>query len=274
MLELNESNYFSVEANTEYCSVSQLKQFIGFKGEPPCESKALAIMRGEYVEKPSTALLLGSYVECALLEPNKLDAFKDAHPEMFSSRGNTKGSLKAEFLKGDRMVERAKQDPFFMKTLVGEHQKIMTGEIYGVPFKIKIDVYREGKYLTDLKTVQSIGESYYNTILSRRQSFVEYFDYISQATIYTEIVRQRTGLILPFFLSCVSKEEEPDLEVIQIDYDTQQERLLELEEPIVNIGKLKRGEVVPIHCGGCAWCRKNKVLTRPISWLELGGELN
>lgn len=274
LIDITSENYYSTEVNKDYCSVSQMKLFEdGFKGEIGCEKKALAEINGEY-ERPSTdALLLGSLVDLMLLEPEKVDAFKEEHPEMFSSRGATAGQLKSQFKIADAMVEKAKNDFLFMASLSGEHQKIFTGEIYGVPFRCKLDVYKAGKYICDLKTCKSIRETYYNPITRQRESFVEYYDYISQASIYQELVYQNTGEKLPFFLCAISKETPVDIEIIEIDNDTMARRLEELEPIIRQIGMLKSGKVEPTSCGVCPYCIERKVLTRPIHFTELAGRL-
>lgn len=274
LITLTDDNYYSQQAGIDYCSVSQLKQFLnGFKGEDACEERALAEIHGEYEPPKSDALLVGSLFDIAMLEPEKLEGFKAMHPEMYSSRGATKGELKAQFKIVDLMVDRANKDKLFMKSLEGEHQKIFTGEIYGVPFKAKLDVYKEGKYICDLKSCKSIRDSYYNPLTKRRESFIEYFDYITQATIYRELVYQNTGDKLPFFICAVSKETPVDLEIIEIDEDTMDRRLEELEEPIKQVQMLKAGEVKPTKCGVCPYCIERKVLTRPINWTELAGRL-
>lgn len=270
--KLTADNYYSTEANKAYVSVSQYKSFIGCGAYNGCEYKALAEINGEYVRPSNEALLIGSYVDCALTEPDKLAEFIESHPDMIAKTGPNKGQLKKDFIKADLMIERARRDSLFMKTLEGNTQTIMTGEIEGVPFKIKMDAYKEGKYITDLKTCESIRKGYYNPVTGTRDNFIGYYDYITQGAIYQEIVYQNTGKRLPFFISAVSKENEPDLEVIQIDNETLAEQLEIVKMNVPQIQMLKNGEVEPIHCGYCDWCKKNKVLSKPISHLDIGGE--
>lgn len=270
---LNEENYFSPESAKMYCSASQYKSFFGCGLYEGCEYKALAEINGEYVREKSDALLLGSFVDCMLTEPEKLEQFYAEHPEMISSRGATKGELKSEFKLGQRMVERAMRDQFFMKTMNGEHQKIMTGEIGGLPFKIKMDVYNPDKFIVDLKTTQSIRKPQYNPRTGRKESFVLYMGYHTQGAIYQEIVRQNTGKTLPFFISAISSELEPDIEVIQIDNDFLAEELEVIKSNAEIIKMLKNGEAEPCRCNKCEWCRRNKVLTKPVNYLEIDGEI-
>jgi hypothetical protein len=270
-LKLTSENYFGLDAAKAYCSVSQLKRFIGSGGKVGCEVQALAEINGEIdPPEPSKAMLLGSYVDCLLLEPEKKDTFTANHPEMFSSRGETKGQLKSDYTIADAMVKTAKADKVFMKALSGKKQQIMTGEIFGVPFKIKVDVLGDKK-ITDLKTCASITETQFNPVTGLRETFAEFYDYDLQGAIYQEIVRQNTGKKLPFFLACISKEKVPDHEVIWIDDESLEERLFNEQANIIHVGMLKRGEVEPKACGVCDYCRSRKKVKKAINWREIGG---
>lgn len=270
-IKLTEDNYYSAESNKQYMSVSQLKSFIGVPAFQGCEVRALAELNGDYQKEKSDALMIGSYVDIALTGTDEeMEKFKAENPQIFSSRGETKGQLLAKYKNADSMVERVKKDELFMKTLSGKHQVIMTGEIYDVPFKIKIDSLLDNA-IVDLKTCESITKAYYDAELGQRVSFIPYMNYILQGAIYQEIVRQNTGKTLPFFLSCVSKEKDTDIEVIQIDNDTLQEELQRVEPYIRHVQMIKNGEVEPLACGCCDYCRQRKRLTKPISWTEIGG---
>ena len=269
-MKLTAENYFSQEAAKEYCSVSQLKRFIGSGGQWGCEERALAEINGEVKpSEPSTAMLLGSYVDCMLLEPKKKEAFEKSHPEMFKKDG----SLYAAYDIAPEMVKTAQADKVFMKALAGKKQQILTGEIFGVPFKIKVDVLGDKK-ITDLKPCASITETQYNPVRGQRETFAEYYDYDLQGAIYQEIVRQNTGKKLPFFLACISKEKVPDHEIIWIDDESLEERLFNEQANIIHVGMLKRGEVKPRKCGMCEYCRSKKRVTKAINWREIGGKLD
>ena len=150
MLELNKENYFSQEANAAYWSASLIKDFLD------CEARALASVRGEYERPSTTALLVGSYVDAYFEGPGAVYSFVQNHPEIIKRDG----TLKAEYVKADEMVDRAASDPVFMEYMTGEKQVIRTGEIFGFPFKIKMDVYQPGKRIVDLKTVRDLKSVY------------------------------------------------------------------------------------------------------------------
>ena len=110
-LKLNNSNYYSDEANQEYISVSQYKDFFGTLGYKGCEAQALAKIRGEYKEEPSTALLVGCYVDSYF--EGTLEQFKEEHPEILKKDG----TLKAEYIKADAMIAAAEESFCFLSDL-------------------------------------------------------------------------------------------------------------------------------------------------------------
>lgn len=60
---LTAENYYSQEANEEYMSVSQFKDFCGTYGKMPCEFTAMEKLKGRWEEPKSKALMVGSYVD-------------------------------------------------------------------------------------------------------------------------------------------------------------------------------------------------------------------
>lgn len=271
---LTSENYYSVEANKKYVSVSQYKDFCGSIGKRGCECFALAKMRGEIEEVATTPLMVGSYVD-AYFE-GTLPTFAAQHPEIYSSRGKTAGELKAEYKQASSMIDRAEQDPLFMQYMAGKKQVIMTGEIEGVPVKIKIDS-TDGRRLTDLKTVKSINETFYVKDSGERVSFVEWWNYDLQAAVYQEIYRQNTGEVLPFYICAISKDKtdnipHPRIAVIELQPMILQERLIEVKQNITHIQDLKTGVIDPIPCEKCDWCADHLPLQGVISSDQLMAE--
>ena len=181
LIALTPENYYSQEANMQYVSVSQYKDFNGTTGKLGCEAYAMAKLRGEVEEVSTTPLLVGSYVD-AYFE-GTLPTFSAQHPEIFSSRGKTAGELKAEYKQASAMIDRAEKDKVFMQYMAGDKQVIMTGEINGIPVKIKIDSC-DGKRITDLKTVKSVTETFYAKDLGQRLNFCEWWGYDLQALLF------------------------------------------------------------------------------------------
>jgi hypothetical protein len=272
---LTPENYYTVEANKAYVSVSQYKDFNGTTGKLGCEAYALAKMRGEVAETVTTPLLVGSYVD-AYFE-GTLATFAAQHPEIFSSRGKTAGELKSEYKQAELMIERAIKDEVFMRYMAGDKQVIMTGEIEGVPVKIKIDSF-DGIRITDLKTVRSITETFYAKDLGQRLNFCEWWGYDLQAAVYREIVRQNTGEVLPFYICAISKDKTDNIphqriKVIEVPPMKMDEKLTEVKQQITKIQALKDGDYEPLRCEVCDYCADTEVLDGPVSMDQIMGEI-
>lgn len=248
MEELNNNNYHSVEMRKKYMGSSQLKAF------KKCEKEALAQVNGEIEEKSSEALLFGSYVDAYF--SNELEEFTKKHPEMFN---NKTGELKAAFKNVENVIQTIKGDENLLKMLSGQHQVIMTGEIAGVPFKIKIDSYHPGKYIVDQKIMRDMEPVWIEEDGKNiKTDFIDAFGYDAQGAIYQEVVRQNTGLTLPFILAVTTKEESPDKALINIDQEYLDAALEEVKELAPRFQAIKNGTIKPCGCGKCAVCRKTK----------------
>lgn len=263
---LSQENYYSTEANMEYMSVSLYKDFAGTYGRAACEAAALARLKGEWVEEPTASMLIGSYVD-AYFE-GTLPEFRENHPEVFKRDG----TLKAEFLKAEQIYKRAEKDPLFMKYMSGEKQVIMTGEIEGTPWKIKMDSYIPGIAIVDLKVMQSLTDLKWVRDLGYL-NFVQYWGYDIQGAVYREIVYQNTGDKLPFYIAGISREKEPDIEIINVTDYYLNEALDLVKRNIPRILEAKTGQREATRCGCCDYCRHTKVLKHPIGLADLESKI-
>ena len=251
MLNLTNENYHSTEANREYWSVSLFKAF------DRCEACGLATVNGDYERENTTSLLVGSYVDSYF--SGAIESFKADHPEIFNSRT---GELKADYKKAEELIRKIEGQPLMIDYLTGDKQKIMTGELFGVPWKIKIDVHG-GNRLIDLKVVKDF-ESIYQEGFGRR-SWIEYWGYDIQGAIYQKIEQKESGRPepLPFYLAAITKERIPDIAVIEIPQHILDTALKVVEAKIERFDLIKTGEVDPIRCGHCDYCKSTKILTAP-----------
>lgn len=259
---LSSENYFSKEANAEYLSVSQYKDFLGTPHKHGCEAYAMAKLDGLWEDEQGIALLVGSYVDSYF--EGTLPQFEASHPEIFTKQGG----LKAEYRKAEDIIFRIERDEYFMKFLSGEKQVIMTGEIAGAKFKIKIDSYIPDKCIVDLKIMKSIRDLFYIPEKGK-VSFISQYGYDIQGAVYQEIVRQNIGKVLPFYIAAASKEAVTDIEIIQLDDDIMSFKLAEVALNVPKILELKRKEIEPERCGICDYCKFTKKLTAPISQNDL-----
>lgn len=230
---LTQENYYSREANELYFSVSQYKDFA------KCEAMAMAKIRGEYERPMTRALLVGSFVD-AYFE-GTLPQFTKANPEIFTR----KNELRSEFRKANEIISRVTMDEMFGRFMSGEKQRIMTFELFGVLWKMKMDSYLEGICITDLKVVANFR----NLPLWR---------YDLQGAVYQAGVERATGEKLPFYLAAVTKERVVDLDIFQIPQSTLDVALREIEANIERYAEVKSGMTAPKYCGYCDYCKSIK----------------
>jgi hypothetical protein len=252
---LDSSNYFSVENNMKYMSCSQYKEFLD------CEFRALAEVKGEYKREKTTALLIGSYVDSYF--SGTLDLFKAENPEIFLK---DKITLRSEYHHANYIIARIERDPYFMKFLQGEKQVIKTGEINGVPFKIKMDSYFPGKAIVDLKIMKDFAPVWKDGL---KLSFVEFWKYDYQSAIYIHI----EGNNLPFIITAATKEKEPDIEVFSVEQNRLDYCLGQVKENVPRFADIKKGLIEPVRCLQCDYCKSHKVLSK-ITVFDMIGVMN
>lgn len=271
-MELTNENYFSHEARMEYMGSSQFKAFV------KCPSCELAKINEEFEEEKTTALLMGSYIDAYFSD--EMEDFRHNNLEIFKKDG----TLKSEFQQCEDIIKFIEKDEKFHKYLTGEHQKIMTGVIAGVPFKIKIDSFFQDKLIVDQKIMKDLSPVWsdeYHCYMN----FVDYYGYNIQGAIYREVVRQNTGKTLPFVLHVTTKEKVPSKALIRID-DEDLDTALKLVEELAPIfdhykhgQKLTEDEMkvleshqIRLECGVCDWCKQNKMITGIFSYHILDPE--
>lgn len=263
---LTAENYFTQEADREYLSVSQYKNFMGSLGKPACEAEAMALLNGEWEREKTTALMVGSYVDAHF--EGSLDLFRAQNPEIFTKQG----TLKAEYRKAEEIINRIERDELFMKFMSGQKQVIMTAEMFGAKWKIKIDSYLENKAIVDLKVMRELHKVEYKKDYGY-MDFIQYWGYDIQGAVYQEVVYRNTGKRLPFFIAAASKEKETDIELIYVDDQHLKEKLIEVERNTPKLLDVKKGLVKPLRCEICDYCKHTKVLKAPIHFSELIGEV-
>lgn len=250
-LILTNENYYSIEANREYMSVSQYKEF------KKCEASAMAQISGGWEKPKTTALMVGSYVDSWF--EGTLEQFKLEHPEIFKKDG----SLKSDFVQAEEIISFIQKDPKFMYYMSGEKQVIMTAELFGTKWKIKLDSYLPGVMIVDGKVMRSMER-----IMGK--SFVEHWGYDIQMAVYSEVVRRVTGFDLDTFLAVVTKQSPPDKDVIHVPRWRREECLSDVERDMPRILAVKSGKQEPQRCGICDYCRSTKMVSEPIDFELVG----
>lgn len=239
MEKLTKENY---KTNHDYMSYSRVSRYM------ECEAATAAGWH-----KPTTiSQLVGSYVDAYF--SGEMEEFKQEHPEILNSRT---GELKSDFKQADSIIERIKSDETFMDYLNGEKQAIMTGEIDGVPFKIKMDVYVKDKRICDLKVLKDFTKVWSNAYNSTT-NFVLAYNYDIEMAIFQEIVRQNTGVKLPCYLLCITKEEPADIGIFELPQSTLDSALVLVKKWLARIKKIESGQEKPYRCEKCGYCRSTK----------------
>lgn len=245
---LTAGNYHSTEMNKRYWSASQLKSFLD------CPARTMAELNGEWERPKSDALLVGSYVDAAFESKKAFELFGNQHPEIFKRDG----SLKAEFVKAQQMVERAKSDKVFMDFMKGRHQTIKTAKLWGVPFKAKFDVLAKNR-IVDLKTVRDFKPLYREG--EGRLNVVDYWRWTLQMALYQKI----EGHKLPCFLAVITKEDPPDLAIIEVPQARLDAEIDFISTRIELFKGIKDGVLEPERCEHCAYCRATRKLTGAVT---------
>ena len=253
---LTAGNYHSTEMNKRYWSASQLKSFLD------CPARTMAELNGEWERPKSDAMLVGSYVDAAFESKKAFELFGNQHPEIFKRDG----SLKADFVKAQQMVERAKSDKVFVDFMKGRHQTIKKATLWGVPFKAKFDVLAKNR-IVDLKTVRDFKPLYREG--EGRLNVVDYWRWTLQMALYQKI----EGHKMPCFLAVITKEDPPDLAIIEIPQARLDAEIDFVSTRIELFKGIKDGVLEPDRCEHCAYCRATRKLKGAVTldYLDMMG---
>lgn len=284
MMKLTNRNYYGKSANQAFMSVSQFKSF------QKCEAMAMAELKGEYERPQSKALLLGSFVDEMLTgtKKSKIKFVYDNFSELFQKSSkicklddaglltfindyfadifNADNKPYAEIVQALETIERVKKQPLMMQHFKSKHQTIMTGEIAGVPFKIKMDNYKPDEFIADCKYMASLRSP------NMFEPMVKYWGYDLQGAVYQEIVYQNTGKRLPFYLDVATKETPAHLAVAQIKQYDLDEALETVKALAPRFQAIKDGEIEPNRCDeyDCNYCTETHIITEPVDSNYLG----
>lgn len=251
-MTLTNGNYFSIEANKSYWSVSSFKAF------DKCEASGLAQVRGQYRRETTDALLIGSYVDAYF--SGEMDEFVGRYADTMFKKN---GELYAKYEQANKLINAVECQPLMMEYLEGDKQVIRTAEMFGVPWKIKMDVFN-GERIVDFKTVRDFEPIYKEGF--GRVSFIEAWGYDIQGAIYQRIeqISSHRAEPLPFYIVAVTKEKTPDIAVIRLPQHVLDTALKVVEAKIDRFDLIKLGEIEPERCEHCEWCKSTKVLTEPV----------
>ncbi|NQI70681.1 nuclease [Streptococcus suis] len=271
MKTLTQDNYYD---DKDYMSVSRFKQYL------ECEAKALALDTGKWIdERDQKPLIFGNYVHSYFESKEAHEKFLEEHKsDLFSSRKPY--GLLADYKLADKVIATLETDELFNNLYHGrkgdqvEKEMIVTGTIAGVPFKGKIDsINHTRNYMVDLKTMKTIyGEEWCQELKRKVPGAIANiinFHYHVQTAVYQELLRQMTGRSYRSLIMAVSKENEPDKEILGLDEETLSEGLEYVSERVSHIWDVVTGKIGPSKCEKCNYCRSKKKLNRIVTIGEL-----
>lgn len=255
-MKLTDANYYAHETDKTFQSVSIFKSFI------ECEAKTMAIINNEWQpQRDPTALLAGNYVHSYFESETAHKKFIDEHKDELLTKS---GKLKAAYGKAEEMINALKKHDRFNRLYTGDKEAIVTGDIYGVKWKGKIDCLNLKRgYFIDLKTTADAHKKIWSAHKHKYVSFVEGYGYYLQMAIYRILIAQTfDGVFCEPYMVAVSKQDPPDVIPIDFnsDYDKEAMRdaLAMVEQLQPHIEDVKAGRVEPKRCECCDYCRATK----------------
>lgn len=211
MIELTQQNYYDKATDYEYMSFSLFKNFLA---NP---ARAMADLKDEYPWfDDNKALLVGNYLHSYFEGKEAHQKFIDANPELFSTRGASKGQLKTDFMLAQQMIDRLLAEPQFVASIdrAVDREVIVTGTINEVPWKGKIDALDvENGLFYDFKTVKSLVDdgAVWDNEKRERVTFIQSRRYDMQMAIYSELLQQQYGKEFTPVIWAVSKDKKEQL---------------------------------------------------------------
>ncbi|GCF92474.1 hypothetical protein NRIC_03650 [Enterococcus florum] len=263
-ITLSDENYYSNEADWQYMSVSQYKDFSN------CEAAALAKLKQTWEpEGLQKAFLVGNYVHSYFESKEAHAKFMEENKDRLFSSRRPHGLLK-DFQIAEQMIERLKCEPAFAQLYQGEKEVILTGELFGIEWKGKIDCLNvdEG-YFIDIKTTKDIYEKKYDPYWGPGSNFIERYGYLVQMGVYANLLHQKYGEAFVPIIAAVSKQTPSAAALITLDQMKIESDMSMLEENIDRIYKVKMGQAEPSHCGTCEYCRSHRRITGFINMNDL-----
>ena len=167
---LTEENYHSRAARKRWLSSSDVK------AAKRCEAAWLADYQGKIKHDESKpAFAFGHLFEAALTLPGpRYQKYLAAHPELCSSRGPTKGQLRAEFAAAPELAHAVRRSPYLWGIVRrSKKQVILTGELNGMPVRCMMDLVDRDGSIYDLKAMRSFLPIYDTT----REEYLDWWAY-------------------------------------------------------------------------------------------------
>ena len=257
IITVDASNYHSFEVEKQWLSSSQLLDW------QECEARATArYLRGESVyEEETPAMKMGRYLAARWAGESHFREFIAANPDVF----RRDGLLKAEFSQCEQLYSRTCEDAFFRRYLQGRHWEILTGELFGLPWKCRIEVYnQEENFLTDLMVCRDFAPVW-DAVKEQRVAFYAARRIHLRLGLHQLMLRRNTGRTPKMYLAAVTRQNPPDLKVLSFNGTAALERIAAetagAAATAERIREIRAGRLEPRRCGNCPYCRGSRLLT-------------
>lgn len=251
--KLNRENYYSNEMDWRYMSATYFKKFL------ECEASAMNELDNP-VEDKSDALIQGNYLHTYFEGKEAHERFiNEYHDNLYTNKGEKYAVTK----KTDLMIKALDTDDFFHYVYQGEREVILDGELYGYPWKARIDCLNVKRgYFVDLKTTRDLHKSYgYLSEEHRHKKFTDEYNYALQMGVYKKLLQQKYRKPFKAFIIAVDKQAIPDKTAIEMPFELMMEQLKVIEDNIDRVADVMRGDIEPKRCEICDYCRLTKKMT-------------
>lgn len=243
-LTLDPGNYHSPEARALWLSSSDVKKAMR------CEAAWAA---GEREDEDKNAFVFGHLFE-ALVTGEEYD-----NPLVYSSKGPTKGQVKAEYKPAYDMAKAVRRSSMLAEIIDrSRKQVIMTGEIGGLPFRMMCDLLDVDGSIYDIKSARSFAPQYDDGHAAYRDWWA-IWEYPVQLWIYREIARQN-GLTVPRVGLIAAAKDNADVQALTFSRETMEAAEADARYTIERMAAIRRGDT-PEPCGHCRWCVGQKIIT-------------
>ncbi|GAK09605.1 PD-(D/E)XK nuclease-like domain-containing protein [Geomicrobium sp. JCM 19038] len=222
----------------------------------------MAEIKGEHVSPISTPLVVGSYTHAAFESDEAFAEVEEQYSDMIHKK---RGGKYSDFEIADRMIDAVKNDSFCMHAMDGEKEVIYTAELFGAPWKIKVDsINHQRRTFTDLKTTQDLYKRYWSTKYEGWVSFIEAWDYVLQMALYRRVIAENTGEFYDPYVVAVTKENPVNKAVIHFERSRFDFEMEYIEHHMDRLISVKQENEEPKQCGKCEYCRQTKMINGTI----------
>lgn len=252
---LTESNYHSPAARRLWFSSSDVKS------AKRCEAAWLAGYRRKAPRSGNkTAFAFGHLFENALtLSSAEFERYLAAHPELLSSRGTTKGQLKAEFAAAPELATAVRRSPYLYGIVRRcRKQVILTGTLYGLHMRVMMDLVDKDGSIYDIKTARDFRPQY-DPVREESLDWWANWNYPMQLYIYREIAAQN-GIAAPRVGLIAASKADGDVQAIVFGSEIMDAAAADTAYTMQRMKEILAGDE-PQACGHCPWCLQHKKIT-------------